>query len=166
MSTINPAAPRAPEPPLGSAQQTPAGKIPNNPKGQLGKDQFLQLLVAQMKHQDPLNPMDGQEMAAQLAQFSSVEQLVTINESIANQAASQSALLDSLGGGLALGAIGKEVEADASQATTLDGKPVPAGTEVKGRVDGVRFTPDGPVLTIGNYSVPFSAVRTITQPAG
>ena len=48
--------------------------------GKLGKDAFLQLLVAQMRHQDPLDPMDGQQMAAQLAQFSSVEQLVGANE--------------------------------------------------------------------------------------
>jgi flagellar hook assembly protein FlgD len=49
----------------------------------LGKDEFLKLLVAQMKNQDPLNPMDGQQMAAQLAQFSSVEQLVTANDTLA-----------------------------------------------------------------------------------
>jgi flagellar hook assembly protein FlgD len=49
----------------------------------MGKDQFLQLLVAQMKNQDPLNPANGQEMAAQLAQFSSVEQLQNANDTLA-----------------------------------------------------------------------------------
>lgn len=49
----------------------------------MGKDEFLKLLVAQMKHQDPLNPMDGQEMAAQLAQFTSVEQLLAANDTLA-----------------------------------------------------------------------------------
>ncbi len=48
----------------------------------VGKDQFLQLLVAQMKHQDPLNPMDGTDFTAQLAQFSSLEQLFVINENL------------------------------------------------------------------------------------
>lgn len=47
--------------------------------GALGKDQFVKLLVTQMKNQDPLNPMDGKDLAAQLAQFSSVEQLMQIN---------------------------------------------------------------------------------------
>ncbi len=49
----------------------------------LGKDEFLKLLVAQMKNQDPMNPMDGQQMAAQLAQFSSVEQLISANDTLA-----------------------------------------------------------------------------------
>ena len=44
------------------------------------KTQFLSLLVAQMKNQDPLNPVENQDFVAQLAQFSSLEQLVTVNE--------------------------------------------------------------------------------------
>jgi flagellar basal-body rod modification protein FlgD len=55
----------------------------------LGRNEFLQLLVAQMKNQDPLNPMDGQEMAAQLAQFSQVEQLIDINSNMKVVAESQ-----------------------------------------------------------------------------
>jgi flagellar basal-body rod modification protein FlgD len=47
--------------------------------GEMGKDQFVKLLVAQMQNQDPLNPMDGKDLAAQLAQFSSVEQLMNVN---------------------------------------------------------------------------------------
>ena len=46
------------------------------------KNQFLTMLVAQMKHQDPMNPVENQEFVAQLAQFSSLEQLITTNESI------------------------------------------------------------------------------------
>lgn len=45
---------------------------------QLGKDEFLKLLVAQLEHQDPLNPMDNAEMIAQTAQFSQVEQLTKV----------------------------------------------------------------------------------------
>jgi flagellar basal-body rod modification protein FlgD len=68
-------------PPVGRAEPTPAPARPVGapPGGTMGKDAFLKLLVAQMKHQDPLNPMDGQQMAAQLAQFSSVEQLIDAN---------------------------------------------------------------------------------------
>lgn len=47
--------------------------------GAMGKDQFVKLLVTEMKNQDPLNPMDGKELAVQLAQFSSVEQLMNVN---------------------------------------------------------------------------------------
>ena len=46
------------------------------------KTQFLTLLVAQMKNQDPMNPVDNQDFVAQLAQFSSLEQLITINEGV------------------------------------------------------------------------------------
>ena len=45
------------------------------PKNEVSKDEFLQLLVAQMKNQDPLNPADGTQFFTQLAQFSQLEQL-------------------------------------------------------------------------------------------
>ncbi len=48
----------------------------------MGETQFLQLLVSQMQNQDPMSPMDGTQMASQLAQFSSVEQLMDINTKI------------------------------------------------------------------------------------
>ena len=63
----------------------------------MGKDDFMKLLVAQLKNQDPLNPMDGKDMAAQLAQFSSVEQLMTMNKSITAQADNQAKVVDALG---------------------------------------------------------------------
>lgn len=52
------------------------------PKSQLTADTFLQLLVAQLRNQDPLNPADGTEFLAQLAQFSSLEQMVGIKTEI------------------------------------------------------------------------------------
>ena len=48
----------------------------------IGKVQFLNLLVAQLTHQDPMNPMEGTEFTAQLAQFTSLEQLMRINENL------------------------------------------------------------------------------------
>ena len=48
----------------------------------LDKDDFLTLLVAQLENQDPLNPQDGSEYVAQLAQFSALEQAITTNESL------------------------------------------------------------------------------------
>jgi len=44
----------------------------------IGKDDFLRLLVAQIKNQNPLNPADGVEFLSQLAQFSQLEQLINI----------------------------------------------------------------------------------------
>lgn len=54
----------------------------------LGKDDFLRLLVAQLQHQDPLNPVESQEYISQLATFSSLEQLIAIRASIEKLAAS------------------------------------------------------------------------------
>lgn len=55
----------------------------------LGKDQFLKLLVTQMQYQDPLNPMDNAQFTAQLAQFSSLEQLFQVNDNLTGLADSQ-----------------------------------------------------------------------------
>lgn len=83
--------------------------------GKLGKQEFLHLLVTQLRYQDPMDPMKGQDMAAQLAQFSSVEQLVELNSSILAQADLASAMLQASNSNVALGTIGKEVFALGNQ---------------------------------------------------
>ncbi|ABW19030.1 flagellar hook assembly protein FlgD [Alkaliphilus oremlandii] len=50
----------------------------------LGKDAFLNLLVTQLKNQDPLNPMDDRDFIAQMAQFSSLEQMQNLNTTLTN----------------------------------------------------------------------------------
>lgn len=55
---------------------------PKNSKNSMGKDDFLKLFVAQLKNQDPLKPKDGAEIASQLAQFNSVEQMVNVNKTL------------------------------------------------------------------------------------
>jgi len=46
------------------------------------QDMFLQLLVAQLQNQDPLNPMDGTQFVSQLAQFSELEQMIGVNQGV------------------------------------------------------------------------------------
>lgn len=52
------------------------------PKNQLGKDDFLKLFIAQMQNQDPLNPSDSSQMAAQMAQFNGLEQMMNVNNTL------------------------------------------------------------------------------------
>lgn len=58
----------------------------------LGKEAFLQLLVAQLEAQDPLEPMDSREFTAQLATFSSLEQMTNINSTLGELVTAQQAM--------------------------------------------------------------------------
>ena len=84
----------------------------------MGQEQFLMLFLAQLKHQDPMNPMEGTEFSAQLAQFSSLEQLVNMNNKLESLATVQqgSNRLQ------ALNLIGKEVEASGNILSLKDGE--------------------------------------------
>ena len=55
------------------------------PHNQMGKDEFLKLLTTQLQHQDPMNPMDQSKMTGELAQFSQLEQLTSLNKKFDDQ---------------------------------------------------------------------------------
>jgi len=100
----------------------------------LGKDAFLTMLVTQMKNQDPLNPVENTEFTAQLAQFSSLEQMFNINDNLKNIQMSQSSLNNTQ----AINIIGKEVKAEgnsikhtAGGETNINYKLSSAAKEVK-----------------------------------
>ena len=71
----------------------------------LGRDAFLKMLLAQLKHQDPLNPMEGTDFSAQLAQFAGLEQMFNMNDHLETISTS----LVSDGANNVLDYIGKEV---------------------------------------------------------
>lgn len=64
----------------GAKGASAANKTTKN--NQIGQDQFLQLLITQLKNQDPLDPMKNDQFAVDMAQFSQVEQLIGINEKL------------------------------------------------------------------------------------
>jgi flagellar basal-body rod modification protein FlgD len=97
----------------------------------MGKDEFLKLFTNQLKFQDPLKPMDSSEFTAQLAQFSSLEQLFNINNGLEQLLSFQG----SLNNGMVAGFIGKSVVAQ-------DG--------VSGRVTGVDFDEGATYLVLDN----------------
>jgi flagellar basal-body rod modification protein FlgD len=94
----------------GAAQSTSS-------QGVLGKNDFLKLLITQLRNQDPLNPMEGTEFAAQLAQFSSLEQMTNINTNLTSSLESTTILTQAISNALSTTMIGKEVKAAVSQIT-------------------------------------------------
>jgi len=108
-------------PPVGSSGTTQSSAAIGAQGSVLGENDFLKILVTQLQNQDPLNPMDGTAFVAQLAQFSSLEQLIQMNTKVDQQtnasgqaaAASQAALAASL--------IGRSVEAASDQVQIGDG---------------------------------------------
>lgn len=113
----------------------------------LGKDQFLQLLVTQLKNQDPLNPMDSQAFVSQLAQFSSLEAQQNTNTKLDSLLTYQSTMQNTIVSNL----IGKEVAysgSSVSLATTADISYTPSA-------DAANVT-----LTIADSSG--ATVRTVT----
>jgi flagellar basal-body rod modification protein FlgD len=91
-------------------------------KNIMGKDDFMKLLMTQLQNQDPLKPMDSHEFAAQLAQFSSMEQLANINKGIEGLRSGQGddSKLQAIGMiGKHISAAGRELDLKAGQNATL-----------------------------------------------
>ncbi len=77
------------------------------PNNNLGKDQFLQILMVQLKNQDPMSPLQDKDFIAQMAQFTSVEQLTKISTAVQGSLDEMRALRESLG--VASGLIDKTI---------------------------------------------------------
>jgi flagellar basal-body rod modification protein FlgD len=134
----NPASTTAPtaKPTAGATGQTTA-QAP-------GKDMFLKLLVAQLKYQNPMQPVDSSQFMAQTAQFTMVEKLEAM-------AAQTDALVAGEASQRAAGLLGRQV-------SYLDHD----GVAQTGVVTGTRFGTDGPVLVIGKTEIPLGDVREVT----
>lgn len=109
------------------------------------KQMFLELLVAQLRYQDPLNPTDSGEFLAQSAQFTALEKM--------QEVADQVGLL--LNAQLAFGATGML----GSSVDYLDA----TGQTATGVVRGVTYTADGPVLNVDGVSVPIGSVASVGE---
>ena len=113
-----------------------------NVGGNMGKNDFLMLLSAQLRHQDPLEPSSDADFAAQLAQFTSLEQMQNMNTSMESLVNMQS-----------YGLVGKFVIAE----QVVNGQV----TEIAGEVDSI-FVRDGVTFAqIGEDTVPLSAIREV-----
>jgi flagellar basal-body rod modification protein FlgD len=120
-------------------------QVSRNTGGTLGKDDFLKLFVAQLQHQDPMNPMQDSDFMGQMASFSSLEQIT--NLAVANER-----IASSLSSTNAIGLIGRTV-------TYVDENDVVH----TGKVEKVSTTDGKPFLTVDGTSGVDPA--TITQVA-
>jgi len=127
---------------------TAQGATANNNTGStnLGKDAFLKLLTAQLANQDPMQPMDDKEFITQLAQFSSLEQMQSMNTNIELLTKNQTL-------GQAVNLIGR----------TVTWNDPDAGTTLTGKVNGIGFDENNsPTLKIGDKDIPMNYVYTIS----
>ncbi len=111
----------------------------------LAKEEFLKLLIAQLKYQNPMRPMDDRDFLVQLAQFNSLEQLMTLNQTM--EAAIE---LQQLGQAAAL--LGKKVSA------RLEGRD----NTVEGVVTAVKLNGGVAELVVGGEGVRLWEVMEIT----
>lgn len=116
----------------------------NGFNAELGRQQFLQLMVTQLQHQDPLEPVGQQEFLQQLSQFSVVEGIENLNLQFSDF--------------LQLQTLNHGAELLDQQITAIDPH---SGEEIVGRVDEVR-SGDGQVqLIVEGTALPLSAVQSL-----
>lgn len=111
----------------------------NNPSSTLNQNDFLKLLVAQLQFQDPLNPQSNTDMAAQMAQFTSLQQ--------ATQSSASLAMLQ------ANGLIGSSVQLQ-----------VDSNTSTSGLVTGVVMNNGSPQITVNGANYSLSQITSVTPP--
>ncbi len=109
-----------------------------------GKEDFLRLFVAQLKAQNPLNPQEGHEFIAQLAQFTSLEQLMNLNTSFSDMLKFQQLL----GGGELIGKNASYI------GTGSDGNP-------QGVISAIKINDGAISAVIGGEEVPISNITGI-----
>ncbi|MCR5756493.1 MAG: flagellar biosynthesis protein FlgD [Selenomonas sp.] len=125
------------------ASQTQA----NKDNSALGKDAFLQLLVTQMKYQDPLDPQDNGEYLAQLAQFSALEQMTNVAEGLGDVSKLVSNIDTSVLVGQLSNMIGKDIQWTVdNKSTDADGNTTTNTTKLEGQVTGVSISDGSPTI--------------------
>jgi flagellar basal-body rod modification protein FlgD len=118
-------------------------KESRNVDNDLGKDAFLKLLITQLQHQDPLEPMDDRDFIAQIAQFSSLEQMQNLNSSFSQ----------SMGFSL----MGKYISAIISDEKTGEIK------YVEGEVSAVRSASGQVYLVVDGEDVPIDKISSVSD---
>ncbi|MCX8130319.1 MAG: hypothetical protein N3I35_09500 [Clostridia bacterium] len=123
-----------------------AKKTSDRNTGTLGKDDFLNLLVTQLRYQDPLKPVDDKEFVAQMAQFSSLEQMQNMNSSLSQSQA--------------FSLIGKRVTASLVDDVTKESKPI------EGDVTSVKVDHGKVYVVVKGKDIPIERISDVTEGYG
>lgn len=121
-------------------QTTTSTERTSKDQSQMGKDDFMKLLVTQLRYQDPMKPMEDKEFIAQMAQFSALEQMQNMNSSIVT-----------------------------AQATSMIGKSVnwldDQSQEQSGVVKAVRIVDGTAMLTVGDNTINIDKITQVEDVA-
>ena len=112
-------------------------------KTELGKDDFMKLLITQMQNQDPLEPMDNNEYIAQMAQLSSLEQMSNLSQSFQTSQA--------------LSLVGKTVTA------TTTGQEVGSTEEITGKVSKVTISGKTVLIVVDGKEFSLSDITEVSD---
>ena len=122
---------------VGNNAATTVSSTANNPKGVLGKDDFMKLLLLELKYQDPTSPMDSEKILTQTSQLASLESSENTNKSLAALATSLAASMQLSG----ISAIGKIADTGSNAVALTKGQ----------NVDFQLYFPDN--VTTGNINI-------------
>ncbi len=131
----------------------------------MGKEDFLNLLVTQLRYQDPMSPEDPKDFVAQLAQFSSLEQQMNTNQTLENLTEVFQAMTNSQNMAQGVSLLGKTVSGSGNQITVAGGKATTATfqlpTDAQALIVGV-FDADGEQVRILNMGTQAAGTVTIS----
>ncbi len=138
----------------GAANTDPSAATGAVRQNELDKNAFLKLLIAELSNQDPLNPMEDREFIAQMAQFSSLEQMQNMNKTLESMA--QASKFD------AVSYIGKAISFNK---VTKDAEGKEVETPTAALVRAVFFDPQkGPILDTAEGQVELAKVLGVAAP--
>lgn len=126
---------------LTQGAEEPSSRTKSKNSVDLGKNDFLNLLVTQLKYQDPLNPMDDKSFIAQMAQFSTLEQMQNMNSTFSHMKA--------------FSLLGLNISASIIDSETSEVR------EIIGFVQGVKIAQGNAYVIVDNEDVPVDSITNV-----